>query len=368
MAGLLPAVLGMSSPAAAEAAPAAPGVSAYALMQGTIVLSPSDAWIVGWEGVTDSTELFSVAFHWNGHTWTRVSSATPGAILNGLQGVSATGPSDVWGVGFEGSGSFVEHYNGRTWATVANPADGQAGQLNGVDARTRSDAWAVGWTAPSSSGIQTTLAEHWNGRRWAQVAMPSVSGSFPELNSVLDLGPGNVLAVGDYQTTSRGTTVSHELAEHWNGRAWRRVGVPALSTGSFLMGISGETSTGVTAVGAAVSGGHNIPLIEHWTGTRFVRVTQPVSSGEFNAVTVVRRTDAYAVGQTDNGKTFMEHYNGKRWTAVSTPGPGDDAYFVGVGAATSGSFVEAVGTHGPSGAERYLIVQGNGPTWHIAHQ
>jgi hypothetical protein len=359
VAGLLPAMLGLLPPTAATAAPDA---SVTSFLTGTVVLSPANAWAVGWDSVPGTTFLDSFSLHWNGRTWVSVSTA-PGLSLDALQGVSATGPSDIWSVGTAGAGSLIEHYNGHKWATVPCPCN-DAGQLNGVDARTRSDAWAVGFFTPGSSSI--AHAEHWNGKRWTQVTTAPVSGSFVELNSVLDLGPANVLAVGDYLTSSGGTSVKHELAEHWNGRAWQRVSVPAFSTDSFLMGISGSASAGVIAVGGVAAGSHNVPLIERWTGTRFVRVAQPVSPGELIAVTVLSRTNAYAVGDTGfGGVTLVEHYNGKRWTRVPSPSPADTPFLASVAAAPSGSFVVAVGSHGLSPNVRILLEQGNGRTWHI---
>lgn len=284
-------------------------------------------------------------------------------FVNGLQSVSATGPSNIWGVGFQGAGPLIEHNNGRKWATVPCPYQGGASQLNGVNARTTSDAWAVGWVNPGNG--QIAFAEHWNGKHWTQVTTASVSGSDVELNSVLDLGPGNVFAVGDYRSESNGTNVWHELAEHWNGHAWQRVSVPAFSASSSLGGISGTKSAGVTAVGYVLADGHNVPLIERWNGTRFARVTQPVSSGNLNAVTVLGRTSAYAVGETGSSTTLVEHYNGTRWTRISTPSPADGAYLTSVAATPSGSLVVAVGSHGPDLKERPLIEQGNGKTWHI---
>jgi hypothetical protein len=361
VAGLLPAMLGVLPQMAAAAAPV---VNAFAFLNGTVVLSRSNAWAVGWVGVAGTTILNSWSSHWNGRQWVSVNTA-PGLNIDGLESVSATGPSDLWGVGFAGSGPLIEHYNGRKWVTVPCPcpASNDAAQLNGVDARTRSDAWAVGWFYPGNNGV--ALAEHWNGKRWTQVITAPVSAPGAEFNSVIDLGPGNVLAVGDYQTLTNGTYVDHELAEHWNGRAWQRVSVPAFSAVSVLTGISGSTSAGVMAVGYIFSGGRNVPLIERWTGTRFVRVAQPVSSGILNAVTVLSRTSAYAVGGSGINTTFAEHYNGKRWTRISTPDPGNGSYFSGVAATPSGSFVVAVGSHGPALSSRILIEQGNGRTWHM---
>jgi hypothetical protein len=358
---LVPGVLGL--PAAAAAA--APADSVHTFLTGTVALSASDAWTVGWGGV-DSSTANSESLHWNGTTWVSVKTAPEGTSVNGLEGVSATGPSDMWAVGWLVGNCLIEHYNGQQWANVPCPFQGVLSQLNGVDARTTSDAWAVGFVDPASN--QIALAEHWNGQHWTQVKTAQVSGSFIELNSVVDLGSGNVLAVGEYKTRSGGTFIPHELAERWNGQAWQRVGVPQFSTASFLAGVSGGTSAGVMAVGAVSVGGHNVPLIERWTGTQFVRVTEPVSSGDLAAVTVLSSTDAYAAGETGGGSTLVEHYNGKQWAQVPTPSPADGGFLSSVAATPSGSFAEAAGWHSPDPNERPLIEQGNGQTWRITRQ
>jgi hypothetical protein len=364
VAGVLSGMLAVPSPMAAAATPDA---SAFTFLTGTVALSPSDVWAVGWNGVSGTDVLNSESLHWNGHKWAGVGTV-PGLAVNGLQGVSATGPSDIWAVGFLSAGSLIERYNGHKWATVPCPCQGVASQLNGVDARTTSDAWAVGYYYPSNRKTSAAFALHWNGHTWTQVTTAPVKGSFIVLNSVLDLGPDDVLAVGDYETKSHGTYVEHELAERWNGQVWQRVSVPTFSTASFLQGISGAAPAAVTAVGAVSSSGSNVPLIERWNGTRFVRVTQQVSSGYLNAVTVLSGTSAYAAGQTGSGTTLIEHYDGTRWAQVSTPSPADGGYFSGVAVAPSGPFAVAVGSHGPDNSERSLIEQGNGQTWHITHQ
>lgn len=377
--GLLPALLGVLPPMAAAAAsdtpvapaaPAAPVASGalapsedgvFVFLTGTVALSPSDAWAVGFGGIGGTGFLSSQVLHWNGHQWVSVK-ILPGVSLDALESVSATSPSDIWSVGLEGDNCLIEHSNGPKWATVPCPYQGLSSELLGVDARTKSDAWAVGSLTAGNGGTSAALSEHWNGHHWAQVTVPPVSGTFVQLNSVLDLGPDNVLAVGDYENKAN---VEQQLAEHWNGHAWKRVSVPAFSTASFLEGISGGTAAGVTAVGAVSSGGHDVPLIERWTGTRFVRVTQPVSSGDLNAVTVLSRTNAYAVGSTGSSKTLVEHYNGKRWALVPTPNPADGGYFASIAVVPSGSFAVAVGAHGPEFNQRFVIEQGNGRAWRI---
>ena len=358
VAGLLPGVLGLSSAAAS----AASRDSVHTFLTGTVAFSPSNAWTVGWGGV-DSSTAESQSLHWNGTKWVMVKTAPEGTTINGLEGISATGPTDMWGAGWLDSNCLIEHYNGHKWANVACPYTGIISQLNAVSARTRSDAWAVGFVDRTSN--QVAFAEHWNGQKWAEVKTAKVSGLFIQLSSVLDLGQDNVLAVGEYETKSGAKFVQHELAEHWNGRAWQRVSVPAFSTASFLQGVSGGTSSGVTAVGGVSAGGHTVPLIERWTGTKFVRVSEPVKSGDLAAVTVLSKTSAYATGSAGSGGTLVEHYNGKQWAQVFTPSPSDGGYLASVAAAPSGSFVEAAGWHSPDPNELPLIEQGNGKTWHI---
>ena len=357
VAGLLPGVLGLSSTAAV-----ASDQSVHVFLTGTVAFSPSDAWTVGWGGV-DSSTADAQSLHWNGTTWVSVKTVNEGTTINGLEGISATGPTNMWGVGWVFGNCLIEHYNGTKWANTTCPYKGLQSQLNAVSARTTSDAWAVGFVWPNST--QLAFTEHWNGTKWTEVKPASVSGLFVQFNSVVDLGSNNVLAVGDYETKSGGTFTEHEMAEHWNGHAWQRVSVPKFSGASFLQGVSGGTSSGVTAVGAASVGGHDVPLIERWTGTKFVQVTQPVSSGNLAAVTVLSGTNAYATGSAGSGGTLVEHYDGKQWAQVPTPSPSDGGFLASVAATPSGSFVDAAGWHSPDPNERPLIEQGNGRTWHI---
>lgn len=372
--GLLLGVLGPTSTAAVAAsdramsdqAPAAPAAvvrdSVHTFLNGTIAFSRTNAWTVGWFGI-GSSDANSESLHWNGRKWTLVKTVNEGLTVNGLEGISATSPSNMWGVGWLIGNCLIQHWNGRKWAAVKCPYHGIESQLNGVSARTGTDAWAVGFVWPQST--QIAFSEHWNGHAWAQVSTAPVSGSFIQLNSVVDLGPGNVLAVGSYKTKSGGSYIQHQLAEHWNGHAWKRVSVPGAGRASFLSGVSGKTSAGVIAVGGATSGGHQVPLIERWTGSRFVRVAQPVGSGNLNAITVLGKRNAYAVGQTGSSATLVEHYNGKRWSRVASPSPSDGSFLAAVAAVPSGTFVVAAGWHSPDPNENPLILQGNGRTWRI---
>ena len=58
-------------------------------------------------------------------------------------------------------------------------------EFHAVDARTSTDAWAVGnFLGPNDYDGQVMLAEHWNGTAWSQVATPNVMRFDEKLNAV----------------------------------------------------------------------------------------------------------------------------------------------------------------------------------------
>jgi hypothetical protein len=384
VAGLVPGLLGLSSTAAGAATDniRVPGVSGLSLrdspvplesgfrqfLTGSAALSPSNAWTVGWGGLADTVQssASAVALHWDGTKWINVANPALGSAY-GLNAVSGTAASDVWAVGFVNANSLVEHFNGKKWATVPSPHEGNS-ELNAVSALSSTDAWAVG-----TANFQDGLAEHWDGRQWTAVSTPHISGSLDVLTSVLDLARGNAVAVGYYEVVTDHSHLRHQLAEHWNGHVWQRVSVPQFGIGapSSLLGVSGGTSAGVIAVGA-VSGakpnGSN-PLVERWDGVRFSQITAPLTSaGGLGSVTVLSKTNAYAISDPSLGATVVEHYDGKKWTKVSTPAVFGGPSFSTIAATPTGSFVMAAGWHNPNPNERFLIEQGNGTTWKIARQ
>lgn len=174
VAGLLPGMLGLSSRAAAVAVP---DDSVHTFLTGTVALSPSDAWTVGWFGIGTSVAN-SEALHWNGTQWVSVKTAPEGLNANGLEGVSAVGPSDIWAVGdYEtkshgtyvehetgGHTTLVEHYDGKQWTQVSTPNPSDGGYFSSVAASPASFAVAAGWHGPDPS--ERPLIEQGNGQTW----------------------------------------------------------------------------------------------------------------------------------------------------------------------------------------------------------
>src|SRR5206468_2252672 len=83
------------------------------------------------------------------------------------------------------------------------------------------------------------------------------------------------------------------------------------------------------AVGSYIAhGGYSYPLVEHWNGTKWSAMTTPelAVTGWFNAVVANSGTDVWGLGQqTVYGpadstiEPLIEHWDGVSWTIVSSP-------------------------------------------------
>jgi hypothetical protein len=67
----------------------------------------------------------------------------------------------------------------------------------------------------------------------------------------------------------------------------------------------------------------------HWNGAKWSRVTSPgvlTGTGQLTAITAVSASDAWAVGYVPAagsglGRSLLLHWNGKAWSQVTSPGP-----------------------------------------------
>ncbi len=114
----------------------------------------------------------------------------------------------------------------------------------------------------------------------------------------------------------------------------------------------------VTPAGAAAS------TCQSWVGP------QPASPGsavnQLNAVTVISRCDAWAVGSYDSSgrqQNLTEHWNGAAWNVVPSPQPGNGGSFLDGVRAISPSDIWAVGAYYNGAGDIDLILHWNGRTW-----
>ena len=277
--------------------------------------------------------------------------------------------------------------------TAANSRVGEAlgsrypGVLSGVSAASATDAWAVGDHFDSTSGTDLALLLHWNGKSWTPVSAPSLGGTHRSILSGVSADSAtDAWAVGDYVDPT--TATKETLILRWNGRNWIHVESPnpggiRCYCASILTGVSAESTTDAWAVGdylQPISGARET-LILHWDGARWSQVSSPnpggtncVCSSVVTGVSAASATDAWAVGyyQDETGPSYplVLHWNGTSWRQlqVASLNPGAACNCSGsLTGVSAGSATDAwaVGGYGDrtTHASETLIVHWNGNSW-----
>jgi hypothetical protein len=228
-----------------------------------------------------------------------LAAAAPGTPVTNIGGqlysASAVSASDAWAVGLNGGlTALMMHWNGTRWAKVAVP--GKGATFNSLSADSASDAWAVGQGTQGSPLNIVNVTLHWNGTAWAKVPVPS-PGKYhlADLVGVSAVSPGDAWAIGYYRTHS-GPIESANLAMHWNGTAWTEMNLPQPGRDNALA-VTALSPTDVWAVGEYF-GRHSSQdvLVLHWNGTSWARFATPRISGYLTAVSAQSASDIWAVG------------------------------------------------------------------------
>jgi hypothetical protein len=194
----------------------------YNYLYDLAVVSSTDVWAVGAyvRNLPYSASYRSLVLHWDGASWTRVSSPSIGSSSNVLFSVDALAADDLWAVGSfyssaGGQRTLTQHWDGTQWTLFPSPTEGYYyTTLYSVKMVSSDDVWAVGTTSTSAGGPQT-LTVHWDGTSWKLVRSPNLSGFYSYnnvLNSVEVLGPDEAWAVGQAGYYSE----PEPLAEHYS--------------------------------------------------------------------------------------------------------------------------------------------------------
>jgi hypothetical protein len=301
-------------------APESPTLDALAMA------GPSRGWAAGFTlAVGNGPPRFGpLLAAWDGRTWRRVVPRL-GVASSRLDGLAARSATDAWAVGSvsawpkdTSAQPLILHWNGRRWARVpAAPVPGYAYvELLSVAARSATDAWAVGEAQPATSLELHPVIEHWNGRRWRLMNNPEVPAG-TALTSVTVAPDGQAWAAGnpDADVSQRGVVL------HWTGRSWATAATPATSA---VPRVSLDAVTmarnSVWAVGDAFDAhGNRIPYALRWNGRRWARVGVPaVAGGFFYTVTAAGHGEVIAGGIDDKG-ALSAVWNGRSWAVSTNP-------------------------------------------------
>lgn len=286
-------------------------------------VSSSDAWAVG--ETSNSSSAHPLIEHFDGSRWTIVAGPKQKAVLTG---VTALASNDVWAVGTSGAQPYAIHWDGTAWNVIPTPRvpPGYFAYINAVSGFPGSpnDVWAVGQLLHNSGRSAGALTEHWDGHVWT-----SGSGPGALLNAVSVTAAGEVWAVGSDNTYP--PRVPFTVIGHWENGGWStRAG--AFGRGD-LNGVAAESGGDVWVAGLnATCCGPPTPAIEHFDGKKWTIVSSPNPGPEatFTSVAASSKTDAWAVGvfspqsSTNVQLTFLEHWDGVAWTIV--PAPSSDVF------------------------------------------
>ena len=237
------------------------------------------------------------------------------------------------------------------WLAVDSPnVGGQDNSLASASGSSATDIWAVGQFSPDANpNITLTLAEHWDGSAWSVVDTPNVGTNRANALLAVAARSGAAWAVG--YDIGQDDFVSHSLIEAWDGSAWSVVDHPQIFDTQNLYGVAAVSADDVWAVGSGRNDdGEFHALALHFDGHAWTSMptANPGSNGNvLYSVVANGPDDVWAVGQKigdahpDNA--LVEHWDGRRWSAISTPGAGASSSQLIAADLAAGDDVRAVG-------------------------
>jgi hypothetical protein len=328
-----------------------------AWFSGDLIGQSVQPWVLRWDGKTVRPARQVPQLPLDGQYGGAGSfdSATDGWVLASNAGATPAG----MGIHDPGSAApYAERWHGGRWTMTplaVSPHPRTTGTiLNGVSSVSAANAWGIGLFYRAKPGVIAgtapagALIEHWDGTSWSIVRNPASARRDAELSALTVVSPANIWAVGREQNDT-GTVVP--LAEHWDGRSWRTVPVPAASAPSAFYAVSAHGGGDVWAVGDQTKPGtENVaaPLAEHWDGRSWAAADLPdVGNAQLTGVYAASAADVWATVYTPAAvPAVFLHGHGGRWAAVPAPGPqayGLSYYYAGIDG-TGPRDIWAVGT------------------------
>jgi hypothetical protein len=323
--------------------------------------SATDIWAVGYDGSGSNAK--TLVTRWDGKSWQVVPSPNPQSGNNFLEAVAAIAPNNVWAVGLwstrDDSGSFILNWTGQEWKESRLPDLNPQTQLYTISARSANDIWAVGSLYDPGRKREGVVTLHYNGVDWQVV--PTRTGNYSDaLYGVVAIAPNDAWAVG-YIGGGGAITM------HWNGTEWGANNPPSRNGRQYVLSaVTATAANDVWAVGYSRAHQANSKptlLINHWNGSFWTesKLDNPSEEGSvLFGVAAASPTDIWAVGYfvaSGQRRTLLMHYDGANWSKVSTGDAGEGAtlYSVAVpGGGNSPGEPVAVG-YSTSGARRTLM-------------
>ena len=206
-----------------------------------------NVWAVGY-WCCDSGKTQNLIMHWNGSSWSEVSSPSVSGQFNLLLGVYAVADDDVWAVGHNtsnGHSTAILHWDGTVWDDISSPNPGVHNYLFGVTCTASNNCWAVGASLEFNASKET-LTLRWNGTSWSTVTSPNGAEGGNVLYGTDDVDSNYVWAVGGAEDPPYQT-----MTMMWDGTDWEVVSSPNQGSSQYneLRAVSVTPGTSVAAGG-----------------------------------------------------------------------------------------------------------------------
>jgi hypothetical protein len=262
--------------------PLANPVATDGILSSVTCTAVSDCWAVGYQLSGNFNQ--TLIQHWNGSVWLTVTSANTSAVeSNVLNNVACTSASDCWAVGNHDVGTPVggaapqatltEHWDGNSWSIVSSPNPTiNYDVLYSVSCTSSSDCTAVGLY--NLNAIYQTLVEHWDGSSWQVAQSPNPNANQDNaLESVTCNSASDCWAVGYFNAGNVNNPLDDTLIIHWDGSLWSVVSSPNRSTYqfNFLNAVTCVSANECWAAGASDTP-NAVTLVEHY-GSSFTLVS-----------------------------------------------------------------------------------------------
>jgi hypothetical protein len=152
------------------------------------------------------------------------------------------------------------------------------------------------------------------------------------LQAVSAVGPGNVWALGNYITSGTATTqaTAGPLLEHWTGTEWQRVSIPNAATAQYpsvnldaLVTLNAQDIwIGGTAYDYSAGPSQQKPVLEHGDGTHWSLVPVPPRSAglQLAALAASGPADIWVL-EAAEGQNRAFHGEGRTWQETALPVP-----------------------------------------------
>ena len=318
-----------------------------------VVSGPTTQWAVGYHGWPEQQILIEEN---NGSAsgWKVISTNFKGKDSS-LYGLTRISDSNLWAVGYyvpkktSHPNLLMLHYDGTSWKKihVPNPVDPLAGlsQLQGICASGRSDIYAVGYylenfNSPEEGiilpGIKGFIL-HYDGTNWSLIeplAPPSLT-CLPYLSfyftSVAQISSTNLKIAGYAYNLDNGVQF-YSIVLSYDGTTWSYDTVPQGSFGqnqlagiTAIPGIKNYMAAGIQGILGFPQSQTLALQFGSTTGWQVMQTPNPSTFiNEFTGIDAMSSNKVAAVGDYTTGmgaplNNFAEGYDGTNWEIQKTP-------------------------------------------------